>query len=119
MYQFPEWRVLRYCHDMGCGILCLDSDGPEIPYLRFYGEDEVYEAPDDQLVVPLCKTSIPMSLARPLSAYFGNWCPIGRVLGRADSLIHEVTGLSFRQIAEIRKIYTDMFGGKGRNNGHT
>ena len=32
--------LLRYCRDLGCGILCLDCDGPEVSYLPMYAEDE-------------------------------------------------------------------------------
>lgn len=32
-------NLLRYCHDLGCQILCIDSDGPIIPYLPTYDND--------------------------------------------------------------------------------
>ncbi len=99
--------VLRYCHDMGCDILCLDSDGPEIPYLRWYDEDEVYEHPDDPRQVPICKTDLPISLGRPLAGYYGDWCPIGQALADSDEAIHENTALAYRQIASIRRYYRD------------
>lgn len=44
--KFPEATpndlktVLQYCHDMNCDILCLDVDGNQIPYLKWYGDEE-------------------------------------------------------------------------------
>ena len=120
-YSVPKdlQDVLRYCHDMGCNILCLDADGPEIPYLRYYGDDEDYEAPEEVFLTPLYKTDLPVSLAHPLANYFGDWHPIGKILEHRDEQIHEKTGLTYRQIAKVREFCTKLFSGEEDGDGRT
>lgn len=40
-HEWPKdlWDVLLYARDLSCDILCLDGDGPEIPYLKSYPDE--------------------------------------------------------------------------------
>ena len=107
LFGFPAFvpkdlqDCMRYCKDMGCELLCLDSDGPEIPYLGWYHGDDAIDpnAPD----APLESSAVPAKIAVKLAQAFGWRAPIKRLCAYQDAVLI-AAGLEGHKIALLRRI---------------
>lgn len=101
-------KILQYCQDLGCSVLCFDCDAERIPYLPWYYPENV-ETPGDALDTTIEDSDIPSSIVKRLAAAFeGTTTTLRQVHEAGKKEIGRRTSLPKADMAILAKFFIDI-----------